>query len=498
MSSRALSCLVPVIAVAWLLLLLAPRHFAKAFWYDEVWVLQEARQPSVAAAIGLARERGSPIPAGYLVSYHALAPVAHGRPWMWRIPSMVATLGLAGGVALLLFRVTASPIAAVVGTLLPFAGPHIFQRYAFEVKPYMAEAAVTVLFVCLAPALARSSARAAYAWTTLALISVAGLFSSQFAAAASWIVAGACVVRNRDALAIRRLAICGLGVVIAWCAMYVAYTGPVSHGASLRGFWRDSYLVMNLQLAEHVRDMGLRWVDACWAAYPSISRSFIALLWVAGIVTWLSVDPVTGAAAGVSIGITLTVSALGHWPLESRMNLPTLVLLHVGSAMLVWRVCAGFAEQVPIALAAARRVGTAALLVVVFGVPPLIATEARRVPADGQDVTAALVFTATHARQDDVMLLDSLAGTNVDTGVINLAGRRVDGPRIWMSSDAVIESVSQLPPDRRAWVPVTHALPHVAALEGRATKDGRVVRIAWSGRGTAVFVSDVVTTSLAR
>ena len=488
--TRAASIALPAGAVLWLLVLLAPRHLEKAFWYDEVWVLRLARQPSVSASLGSALERGSPIPAGYLAVVHGLAPVTEGRPWMWRLPAMVAAVALAAGIGWLVFDATASLLGAVLGALLPFAAPHAFERYAFEVKPYMAEAAMTVLFVALVPVLVRTRARAAYAWFIPAGLAAVALFSSLFAAAASWLVAMVCFVRSGDQPAARRLLFWGALVAAVWLAVFWTYTGPVSRGAGLRTYWRHSYLVLDASLPQQVWTVLWGWSDACWAAYPSVPRAAIGAALVAGLAGWIVVDPRAGAAAMLTVAITLCVSALGHWPLELRMNLPSLALLHVGPVVLAWTLAAAAAHRARIATAAYPRVAVGLSVVAAIVLPVCIAAEARHVPADGQDVMAALRYTAAHAEEGDVLLLDQVAGTNVDAGVIVLPGRRVDGPRLWRSADEVVETASRAPAGVRAWLPVTHALDRLNGLDSCEFAGGRLFRRVWSGRGTAVFVAE--------
>ena len=72
--------------------------------------------------------------------------------------------------------------------------------------------------------------------------------------------------------------------------------------------------------------------------HTSVSRPLIATVFAAGLLAWLASDAVTGLAAMLTMLITLVVSALGHWPLESRMNLPSLALLHLGPPILAWRL----------------------------------------------------------------------------------------------------------------------------------------------------------------
>ena len=84
-----------------------------------------------------------------------------------------------------------------------------------------------------------------------------------------------------------------------------------------------------------------------------------------------------------------------------------------------------------------------AVVTIALAVPAIIRSEAMHVPADGQDVRAALDFTAAHAQPDYLVLVDSLSGTNIDAGVLTLRGERVDGPRLWTTPKSVLASVAR-------------------------------------------------------
>ncbi|HTR38674.1 MAG TPA: glycosyltransferase family 39 protein [Bryobacteraceae bacterium] len=125
---------------AWVLALWSVVYFggtmvrarAYPFWYDEILALLEARQPTVAAAIGALRDADWMPPAHHVVLYLTDKLLGHGEV-AFRIPAMIGFWVFS--ICLFVFaRRRVGVVFALLAMLLPYASS--FQAYSFEARSY--------------------------------------------------------------------------------------------------------------------------------------------------------------------------------------------------------------------------------------------------------------------------------------------------------------------------------------------------------------------------
>lgn len=337
---------VPLVAIIALVVVttgvVALSHAGRAAFYDEAWVIGFARAQTLAEGLAQAYNDRQPIAVGYLAFMHGLAELAGGRMWAYRLVSagfMLAMVLAAGAMAGRWARYSALGFAAA---LLLLACP-LLQRYATEIKQYLPAAALSVGLILAAdrwvnPGCGREEScqhgegkrcgRGAWVWFVLALAGVMVSFAAWFAVAGTGAVVFAVWLWRRDRAQIITTVVVGLMVMIAAAAVHLLFNRHISGSNVLADYWGDLFLPRDMSWPVAAWHMGAGLFEQAWYRY-TVPGPWLMGLSITGWVVWCVRQPMAGAAAGATVGVTLLANTLGLWPMGVRVNLPLVVIAHL-------------------------------------------------------------------------------------------------------------------------------------------------------------------------
>lgn len=309
-------------------------HLNRSAFYDEAWVLEAAIQPEVTKGWAILLHSSSPAPVGYVTFMHYFSTLASLEVTAFRVAS-----GMAGWCVVLLALQLASgwtrhlvPTLAVVAVLLLMP---MFQRYATEVKQYVFEAAITLgLLLAMRDWVAGPPAlriRAAWIWFLLALVAILCTFAAWFSVAGTGLVAGLVLIKSREYLQLRRAVLFAFALAVISGVIHTQFNRHIAGSATIEGFWHQYYLPLDLSWPSHAFRSLEGLIENCWFRYEDLSGRIVLILAIVGLIAWIRHDPVTGFGVLGVLLVPLAAATFKLWPLNLRVNLHMLVLLHLAA-----------------------------------------------------------------------------------------------------------------------------------------------------------------------
>lgn len=305
-------------------------HADRSLWNDEVWFIDAAMEPTLAQSLTQAIDSRLSISPGYLALSRLTVSWAQDRPWVCRIPPALFGLGLLTCVGHILGRLAGNRAVGYAMVLAILACP-LIQRYLTEAKQYMSEASLAIGLILIADWWVRSGRLlAGVVWLVTALAAVFLSFSAWFAVAGSGIVLGIYWLKNKDW--VRMLQIAGFSSVAATAAavIYVFYSRPIAsrQGDEFASYWSDRYLPLDASWPFHAWQIGNTMLEKAWYLY-SVPTGILLIVAAVGWLLWRRQMPIAAWAAFATTTVTAAASTLQIWPLEARINLPLLAIIHL-------------------------------------------------------------------------------------------------------------------------------------------------------------------------
>ena len=471
-------------------------HLNRSAFYDEAWVLEAAIEPEVTQGWAILLHNSSPAPAGYVTFMHYFSTLVPLEVTAFRVASAMA----GGCVVLLALRLASGwtrhlvPTLAVVAVLLLMP---MFQRYATEVKQYVFEAAITLgLLLTMRDWVAgppASRIRAGWIWFLLALLAILCTFAAWFSVAGTGLVAGLVLIKNREYLQLRRAFTFAFALALIAVVIHTQFNRHIAGSATIEGFWHQYYLPLDLNWPSHAFRSLAGLIENCWFRYERVSGSIVLLLAIVGLITWIRHDPVTGfGVLGVLI-IPLAAATFKLWPLNLRVNLHMLVLLHLAAVFapiqfIGWLMCRYGTRN--------RRENSRLILRWLGLVPALLLLgvvwrESGSADYEIASVDKLLDRTAALATDDDVVVLMPAARVNQSMVPRSIAGLiRESGWVTVGTSRKELIPLMGLSTRRSVLLAVSHH--HGAVIEGFAelaeslSSRGRLT-IIWQDRFVALY-----------
>ena len=336
-----------IIAVMVGLSVVVVAHAGRSSFYDEAWVIQYARSPSLTEALSWVMHDRQPAAAGYLAVMYSLARVADGHAWLYRMPAAAAAAAVIGMTGWLAGRWCRTATWGWAAALVVLACP-LFQRYATEVKQYLPAAAISLGLIIAADRWVTDRSRGGiYAWVTLAVAGVVTGFSTWFAVSGTgmvmvvaWVVKA---YREGDLRSPRPLhapldwnaagqmwVTCALGLLVIAVAVviHLTFNRFISGSGVLDDYWSDQFLRLSCRWPADVWQVGAGLFEQAWYRYSVPGQRMMAGA-VIGWLMWCWRQPIAGWSVATVIAATLMANTLGLWPLGVRVNLPLVVLAHL-------------------------------------------------------------------------------------------------------------------------------------------------------------------------
>lgn len=301
----------------------------RSLWHDEAWMVRTAGERDAVGVLAVQISERQPVAPGYLLLLHGMAGGQARGAWPYRLPAIAfgaAAVVLAGW---MLGRVGGSTAWGMAGAAALLACP-IVQRYMGEVKHYMASAACSMAVLAAAGAWARSRRPvAAWAWFTASLATVVLSCAGWFVIAGTGAVLMAAWARRGDGGELRRLAVMGTGVLAVAAVVYVMVLGPIHADPALQAYWGDRTARSSGEAWRSLPRLVAELMEQAWYRYDVWGAGMVAGA-AAGWGVWWAWDRWGAAMAGASMLVTLLASVLLGWPLGVRVNLPLVLMLHMG------------------------------------------------------------------------------------------------------------------------------------------------------------------------
>jgi hypothetical protein len=310
-------------------------HVQRSVFYDEAWVIEAAIAPSVTEGWAVLLHDKSPAGAGYTAMLHELAVLSPPSIGLSRAAHMVFALAAVLLAMKLAHAWHPSGWAMIVPAALLLAMP-MFQRYGTEVKQYIVEAALTLGLIVAAQAwLAGPAAkrrRAGWCWFILALLAVLMTFAGWFSVAGTGGVVFLAWLMRGEKAQLRRTMAMGTAIAAVAAVMHTQYNKHISGSSILEGYWTDYYLPLSGQWPAKLGDMLTKLFSDCWYRYERLPGRAMLIAAVIGFIAWIRRRPASGVAALAVVLVTLAASTARLWPLNLRVNLHLLVILHLAVA----------------------------------------------------------------------------------------------------------------------------------------------------------------------
>jgi len=312
-------------------LILAGWQLDRTYWNDEAWGVDFASRSNLLEVWRDSIAQQLPGAPGYLAMLHAAEQVHDGRPWVYRVPTIAAGILMLFAVVVITRRWASSWIIAGMVAVVLLANPFI-QQYFAEAKQYMGDAAFTLaLFAATRWWMTTGKGAAAVVWTTIAALGVTMSFGFWFALAACGPLVLVVWVKRRDRTQVIRTAIAGVISGGAGAAVYFLYARAVASGQGGMGFWQQFFWPRDLGLFASLWNDWSGFLQGSWVPYSVPGAAMLAVAFI-GLAVWLWRDPVTGAAAVLTLLITIAANLAQRWPMAIRVNLPVVIVLHLACA----------------------------------------------------------------------------------------------------------------------------------------------------------------------
>lgn len=310
-------------------------HLNRSAFYDEAWVIEAAIQPAISQGWAILLHNSAPAPLGHVAFMHWFSTLAPLEVTAFRVAS-----ALAGGVVVLMALRLASrgtrhlvPSLAAVAVL---ALMPMFQRYATEIKQYVFEAAITLgLLLAMRAWVAGPPAvrgRAAWIWFLLALLAISCTFAAWFGVAGTGLVAGLSLIKAREYPQLRRALLFAFALAVIAGVIHTQFNRLIAGSATIEGFWHQYYLPLDFNWPSHAFRSLATLIENCWFRYEALSGGIVLSLSIVGLVFWIRQDPISGLGVLSVVMITLAAATFKVWPLNMRVNVHMLVLLHLAAA----------------------------------------------------------------------------------------------------------------------------------------------------------------------
>ena len=309
-------------------LVIAGWHLDRSYWNDEAWGVDFAMQPSLFKVWQAAKDLQLPGAPGYLALLHGADQVRGMGSWVYRIPSIAAGLAMVLVAVAIARQWCQSWALACTAGLLLLASPFV-QRYFTEAKQYIGDAAFT-LSIILATRwwIVSSQKQAAVMWAILAAVGVTMSFAFWYAVAGTGLLLLIVWLRRRDRQQLIRVMAAGAVAAVSGAVVYFGYARAATSGQSGMDFWQVYFLSKDLRMFSQLWNHCSYFLTGSWWPYdvPGGAMLVVSLL---GLGIWCWRDPITGAAAILTLLATFVASLVGLWPMVIRVNLAVIVILNL-------------------------------------------------------------------------------------------------------------------------------------------------------------------------
>ncbi len=478
-------------------------HIDRSYWSDEAWVVDFARQPGVTDGWAQSIAHGLPGAPGYLAVLHFLSPVAKLWQDVYRVPSAVAGGVLLWTVARILGNQVRSRAIGAAGAIAILACPFV-QRYLTETKSYMLAAMFTVGLISAADWWTKTRQwPAALTWLGLALGSLTLTFGGWFAIAGTGVVLFVQYLIRSDRTQVVRVAVLGAIVTTMAAVIYLSYIRAIASSQMNQDFWGSYYLPTDWTLPVALWRELDRLLREAWWLYAVPARVML-MIWAVGMVAWCWRQPTAGFAAVVVMGLILAANLAGRWPLALRINLPLVVLLHLGMCQALLAPAAWLLKRTTSATAQKTAAAPPRLANVPVGLPSAVgwttlclASALALLVSWSADYEVASIDrlldqTNRASSADDLVVFDWAAGVNhqLSSAPISASVRRVT----WPMPDTVVDDfrpfVRDLGPRRLLFIAAghhNHERETVWALLGKALSANGHFEQIWTDRLVALY-----------
>ncbi len=308
----------------------AALHGGRSLWNDEVWIIDVAAEPTLSASFSRAIDIRLSASPGYLTLTRLVSGLAEGRPWAYRVPPAVFGVAMLITAGWVLGQWVGSRSVGMVGALILLASP-LMQRYLTEAKQYMIATAISIGLVAATQWWAQSRHRKAMTvWLGLAAAGVLMSFSAWYAVAGTGLVLWLVWLFRGDRVRLIQTTLCGVALMGLAAMVYFAYARPIANRQSqeFATYWGDSYPTLGWSWPVETWQILATQMEKTWYLY-SVPGSFLLLCAIIGWGVWCRWQPVGALAGLAAVAATVAASTLRLWPLEARINLPTLLILHL-------------------------------------------------------------------------------------------------------------------------------------------------------------------------
>jgi hypothetical protein len=488
------------------LLLVTLWHMDRSAWYDEAWVVDYLSRPTPAATLRQCVQTHRPAAVGYVLAMWPIAHLPVQSLELFRLPTAVATVLLLVAAASLGRAWSGLRTAGWLAAVFLLACP-LLQRYVTEVKQYATEATLTVCLIAATQWWATTRRwPAAATWLALALLCLVGTFSAWFAVAACGLTIFACWLRPIDKRQIVVTLAFGAIIAAVAAAVHLGFNRHIAGSGQVQDSWAREFIPLS---ADYPRQVWIRLAQMLQRGWYTLGFPEQAVLGVGalGWLVWLRRQPVSAAAAALTVAITVAANAAGVWPLglgaRVRINLPLLTLLNLCLlalplgvlGMLINRRCAPASSAEPNAAGATPIARTCKLEWVGLAMVTLLAAwalrESRQADYEVAQARELLRRAAQAATPADRVVLEETTDLNRRYMDLAIPGDVVVGA--WPGTDILRDylPLALKPGAPRVYFLAGHhneALQeHWKTLMAALQKHGQTQQ-AWTGRLVALYV----------
>lgn len=310
------------------IIVLAP-HMQRSAFYDEAWMIDAAYEPDATSSLAMIIDTKQPLAPGYLMAMRLAKPFDEGGTWPYRVPAMLATVVLIIAMGVALTPIAGRVELAYLAALTLLACPMV-QRYGTEIKQYIVTAATAILLMvasaawCAAP---RGSKGAAWAWFIAAIIALLFTFGGWFMVAASGLVVGLVLIKQRAGEQVVRAIAMGAALLSLMAVLHLGFNRHISGSSVLTGYWKDYFTTFDANWPATMLHQLEGFLGVMWYRYSLPARVTLAIAGL-GWIVWFIRHRRMASIAAVMMLAPMLANAAKLWPLGPRLNLHFAALLH--------------------------------------------------------------------------------------------------------------------------------------------------------------------------